>query len=164
MKRIILSLSMLALIGTAGVGMAQKPETTTVTISKPSASMDAPKRVLLVTVDASDAAKLMGHEPQTIKIAGNREVEITGSKKFTVELTADDIQRLQEKRQFEFGSKGFLRSCKTINVTRTGKESASVAGEVVVKLGVKKMDGVDKPYCESVDFTVNKLVGRIPKP
>lgn len=161
MKRIILSLSMLALIGTAGVGMAQKPETT-VTISKPSASMNTPKRVLLVTVDASDAAKLMGHEPQTIKIAGNREVEITGTKKFTVEVTADDIQRLQEKRQFEFGSKGFLKSCKTINITRTGKESATEAGEVIVKLGVKKMDGVEKPFCESADFKINKLIGRKP--
>lgn len=145
MKRILLSLSMLALIGTSAVGFAQAEVSS------------APKRALMVTIDASDAAKVLGHEPQTIKLAGNREIEVTGSKKFTIELTGADLQRLQEKRQFEFGSRGFLKSCQTIKITRTGKASDTEAGEVLVKLGVKRQDGMDKPFCESVDFKVNKL-------
>src|SRR5579871_6218083 len=119
MKRIILSLSLAALLGSVGVSMAETTVTTTRTIemSKPGTEearrmgMEGPRRAVLVTIEGPTTK-----EPRYLNIAG-REVEVTG-KKVSITLTPEELQRLHEKREIGFGHKNFLKSCQTIKITR----------------------------------------------
>ncbi len=157
MKRIFLTLSMIAFIGTAGVSMAQTPAepqklevSKTEMKTKPGMEKLAMRRSVIVTVEGPAMAM---KERRFVNIAG-REVEVVG-RKLTVELTPEEISKLHEKR-VAFGQKGLLRNCEKITITKTEKTSETVGAEVFIKLGVKRENGMEKPFCEYADIKVNK--------
>jgi hypothetical protein len=164
MKRILLTLSMIAFISTAGVSMAQTPKPPyeqkldiSKTETKPGMEKIAMRRSVIVTIEGPAMAM---KERRYVNIAG-REVEVTG-RKVTLELTPEEIYKLHEKREVGFGEKGFLRNCHKLTVTRTEKpsETVGVGAEVFIKLGVKRENGMEKPFCDHADIKIFKVAGK----
>jgi hypothetical protein len=155
MKRTLLTLSILALVGSVSVSMAQ-PEyemtktTKTVVMSKP--GMEKMVRPVMVTIEGPiDLMK----EHTTLDIAGH-EVQATGGK-FSINLTPEQLNRLREQRAIRFGAKGFLQNCHKVIITHSNEPSEKAA-LVNIKAGLKSENGMEKPVCESADITVFRFI------
>lgn len=164
MKRILLSLSLAALIGVTSLGIADdmgKPKA--MEVSKPAASMDRPNRQVTVTFEGPGVSS---KETRFIQIGG-REIEVTGKRMVSVELTPNQIESLRSKR-LALGKKGFIRDCQNgVTFVKADKPSSTEAAHVIVTLGMKNENGKETLTCDHALvkwYSSEKLIGTKPKP